>query len=182
MGQYVRWQAIIAAVGAVLLIVYLRSIVIVTHTVVVPAQGGTYREGLVGSVQYLNPLLAEYNPVDTDIAGLIFEGLTHDDGSGTLTPLLAESWNTSTDGRIYEFILRQNARWSDGKPVTADDVIFTFSLIQAPDFPGNPALQSLWQTVSLKRIDDRTVRFVLDEPLPGFAYYTTIGILPAHIL
>lgn len=182
MGRYVRWQTIIAFLGTILLVVYLSSIVLVKTTIVVPAEGGTYREGVIGGAQYLNPLLAEYNPVDLDIAGLIFEGLTRDDGQGNLSPVLAENWSESADGRIYVFTLRQDVKWSDGKQFTANDVIFTLNLMQSPDFPGNRAWQTLWQSVEIEAVDDYTLRFILQEPFPSFIYYTTVGILPQHLL
>ncbi|NIT60279.1 MAG: peptide ABC transporter substrate-binding protein, partial [Aliifodinibius sp.] len=86
MGKYVRWQAILSVMGIVLLGAYLNSINVIQTIVVVPAEGGIFREGLVGKPQFLNPLLAVYNPVDQDITTLIFEGLTRDDGLGNLEP------------------------------------------------------------------------------------------------
>lgn len=182
MGQYVRWQAIIALVGALLLVGYLSSIVVVKTTVVVPAEGGTFREGVIGSARYLNPLLADYNPVDRDLTGLIFEGLTQDDGLGNLSPNLAKNWSVSEDGRVYIFALRPDVKWSDGTPLTAKDVEFTLNLIRDPAFPGNPAWRSLWESVTIQQVDERTIRFELKEPFPSFEYYTTVGILPEHLL
>ncbi len=182
MGQYVRWQAIIALAGAILLIAYLNSIAIIKTTVVVPAEGGVFREGVVGAVQYLNPLLAEYNPLDQDVSSLIFEGLTREDGLGQLEPVLADTWSVSADGRVVVFALRRDVKWSDGVPFTAADVIFTLNLIRSPDFPGNAAWQSAWQDVKVEKVDDYTLRFTLDEAFPSFLYYTTFGILPQHIL
>lgn len=182
MGQYVRWQAIIALVGTLLLAGYLSSIVVVKTTVVVPAEGGAFREGVIGSARYLNPLLADYNPVDGDITSLIFEGLTRDDGLGNLSPNLAKNWSVSDDGRVYIFALRPDVKWSDGTPFTAKDVEFTLNLIRAPEFPGNPAWRSLWESVTIQSVDDYTIRFELKEPLPSFIYYTTVGIVPEHLL
>ena len=79
---------------------------------------------------------------------------------------------------VYTFTLRANTKWSDGADVTSDDVIFTYALIQSPDFPGNSAWQQLWSQVQIDKIDEAKVRFQLEEPLPAFAQYTTIGILP----
>ncbi len=182
MGQYVRWQAIIALAGAILLIAYLNSIAIIKTTIIVPAEGGVFREGVVGAVQYLNPLLAEYNPLDQDVSNLIFEGLTREDGLGKLDPVLADTWSVSADGRVIVFALRQDVKWSDGVPFTGDDVIFTLNLIRSSDFPGNAAWQSAWQDVKIEKVDDYTLRFTLDEAFPSFLYYTTFGILPQHIL
>ena len=164
------------------MIAYLNSIAIIKTTVIVPAAGGVFREGVVGAVQYLNPLLAEYNPLDQDVSSLIFEGLTRENGLGKLEPVLADAWSVSADGRVVVFALRQNVKWSDGAPFTADDVIFTLNLIRSPDFPGNAAWQSAWQGVKIEKVDDYTLRFTLDEAYPSFLYYTTFGILPRHIL
>ena len=182
MGRFIRWQAILAVVGTLLLAAYLQSIVVKKVTVEIPAEGGTYREGDIGAVQYLNPLLAEYNPVDADITSLLFEGLTRVDARGELYPLLAENWTVSDDGRTYVFVLRPNVFWADGEPFTAADVIFTLNLIRGGDFPGNPAWRDLWRSVKIEPVDDTTIRFVLDDPFPSFPYYTTIGILPKHLL
>jgi len=182
MGRYIRWQVIIAFLGIVLLALYLNSIHIQTVTVKVPAEHGTYREGNIGGVQYLNPLLAEYNPIDKDASALIFDGLTRIDGNGKLVPALAENLSVSADGRVYTFIIRDGVTWHDGTPFSVDDVSFTLSLIRGNDFPGNPAWHNLWRSIEIEIVDKRTIRFVLQEPLPTFLYYTTIGILPKHLL
>jgi len=83
---------------------------------------------------------------------------------------------------IYLFHLRRDVRWSDGKPFDADDVLFTIGLMRDPDFPGVPYLADLWRTVKVEKLDDYTVRFRLEQPLPTFVDYTTIGILPEHVL
>ena len=182
MGRYIRWQVIIAFLGIVLLALYLNSIQVQTITVEVPAEHGTFREGNIGGVQYLNPLFAEYNPIDQDAASLIFDGLTRLDGNDKLVPALAENWSVSADGRVYTFVLRDSVTWHDGTPFSVEDVSFTLSLIRANDFPGNPAWRNLWRSVKIEILDARTIRFVLQEALPAFPYYTTIGILPKHLL
>src|SRR5690348_9131699 len=58
----------------------------------------TYREALIGTVQRLNPLLTDLNPVDRDITALIFEGLTRTNQYGEAEPDLAKSWVISSDG------------------------------------------------------------------------------------
>lgn len=182
MGRFIRWQAILAIIGATLLVAYLQTIVVKKITIEVPADGGTYREGNVGSAQLINPLLAEYNPIDRDISALIFEGLTRVGADADLYPVLAETWSVSADGRTYVFVLRPDVRWSDGKPFTADDVEFTLNLIRDNKFPGNPALRDLWQSVEIEKVDDLTLRFTLENPFPSFPYFISIGILPHHLL
>lgn len=182
MRYLIRWQAIIALAGIVLLGAYLSSLVVIRTTVVVPERGGTYVEGVAGVPQYINPLLAQYNPVDQDLAALVFNGLTRADGFGGLHPDLASNWSVSDDGLSYVFRLREDVQWSDGQRFDADDVIFTIRLMQDPNFPGPPYLRDLWSTVKVEKIDASTLRFVLSEPFPPFIDYTTIGILPEHIL
>ncbi len=151
-------------------------------TMLVAAPGGVLSEGLVGSPQYPNPLLADANPVDSQIVALIFDGLTRYNAQGELEPALAESWVVSEDGTRVTFTLREDARWHDGEPVTAADVIFTYGLMQADDFPGDPVLARSWQPVQMTATGVRTVEFVLPQPYSPFMELTTRGIMPAHLL
>ena len=96
-----------------------------------PAQGGIYTEGLVGSLSRLNPLLDQNNSADRDINRLLFSGLVTFDSRGLPVPALADSWGVSQDGTIYNFSIRSNAVWHDGKPVNVDDVLFTIDLIKS---------------------------------------------------
>lgn len=153
-----------------------------TCTMVVAAPGGVLSEGLVGAPQYPNPLLADANPVDAQLVALIFDGLTRYNVQGELEPALAESWIVSEDGTRVTFTLREDARWHDGEPVTAADVIFTYSLLQADDFPGESGLQRAWQPVQMTATGVRTVEFVLPQSYSPFMELTTRGILPAHLL
>jgi peptide/nickel transport system substrate-binding protein len=182
MGRYLRWQALIALSGIILAGVFLSSIALSRTTVLVPEEGGIYVEGMAGAPQYVNPLLAHYNQVDQDLTALIFNGLTRLDEQGEVEPDLAEKWTVSPDGLTYLFQLRRDVRWSDGAPFTADDVLFTIGLMQDLDFPGVPYLAELWTTVKADKLDEYTLRFRLQEPLPSFLDYTTIGILPRHVL
>ncbi len=151
--------------------------------VVTPAaQGQHYTEALVGSVQRLNPLFAELNPVDRDISSLIFEGLTRSDSYGEPVPALAERWIISSDGLEYVMFLRQDVLWQDGVPFTAADVAYTMSLLRSPDFPGNPDLGKFWRTVETEQLGDHLIRFRLAQPLGTFLERLEIGILPEHAL
>jgi peptide/nickel transport system substrate-binding protein len=182
LGRHIRWQAIITFTGIAMTMAFLGFLAFSRTTITVPDVGGAYREGIAGTPQFINPLLAEYNQVDQDIAALIFNGLTRADGRDKLEPDLAQSWTFSEDGLAYVFNLRRDIRWQDGHPFTADDVLFTIGLMQDPDFPGVPSLGQLWRTVIAEKLDDYSVRFRLSEPFPAFADFTTIGILPEHIL
>jgi peptide/nickel transport system substrate-binding protein len=188
--RHIVWQAVLAILGIVLVFIVLFQLVSTvppeSTTVEVPVAGGTYIEGVLGFHEVINPILAPRmvpaNPVDQDLSALVFEGLTSLDASGHISPSLALSWEVSEDGMAYEFHLRQGVTWHDGAPFTADDVAFTIQAIQDPNYQGDASLRDLWRTVTVEQIDDDTVRFVLDEAFPSFLNYTTIGLLPAHLL
>lgn len=97
-------------------------------------------------------------------------------------PLLAESYWISADGLTYRFRLRKEACFSDGKPVTADDVVFTYNTIMNPDVDCAPLRSFMTSVKSCVKIDDRTVEFHMSEPY--FGALNTLGlmlILPEHI-
>jgi peptide/nickel transport system substrate-binding protein len=183
------WQAGLATLGIALVFLVLFqfvSTVPVEPTPEVLVRGGTYVEGVVGYSEAINPILAPRmapaNPVDQDLSALVFEGLTSFDASGQISPALALDWEVSEDGSVYEFRLRQGVSWHDGAPFSADDVAFTVQALQDPEYEGDPSLSALWRDVTVYQVDNYTVRFTLGEPFPSFLYYTTIGLLPAHLL
>jgi peptide/nickel transport system substrate-binding protein len=116
------------------------------------------------------------------LSRLVFDGLTSFDETGQVSPALAEDWEISDDGKVYEFRLREDVLWQDGAPFTAADVAFTIQAIQDPDYQGDPNLAELWRNVTVEQVDAHTVRLILEEPFPSFLQYTTIGLLPAHLL
>ena len=179
-----RWQVLLAVVAFALVIALLSFQVQSASfcSVRVPAAGGAFVEGIVGAPQSLNPLLSDAYPVDSELTSLIFDGLTRYDASGVLVPVLAESWQVGDDGLSVRFTLRDDIFWHDGKPVTAVDIVYTYSLLQDEAFPGSSALAQLWRAVTIQQIDERTVEFVLPEPYSPFLDATTTGILPAHLL
>src|SRR2546430_1254986 len=85
------------------------------------------------------------------------------------TPSLAESWSTSKDGLTYDFVLRKNAKFHNGDPVTADDVKFTFER-----YKGASAKLLKDRVKEVQVVAPNRVRFVLKEPWPDFiAFYGT---------
>ncbi len=182
MARTVRWQVLLIGAGMALVAILLTYLAFIYTTTTVPTVGGTYVEGVAGAPHAINPLLSAYNEVDQDLCALVFSGLTRLNSRGEVEPDLARSWEVSLDGLTYIFHLRTGVRWQDGTPFTADDVLFTIHLLQDPDYPGPPDVGALWRTVQVKKEDEATIRFVLSEPFAPFLDYTTVGILPAHIL
>jgi len=144
--------------------------------VTVPAKGGSLTEGIVGSPRFVNPLLA-LTDADRDLTALTYAGLMGLDGEGNLIPVLAERYRVSEDGQEYTFSLREDAKFSDGTPVTADDVVFTVEKAQDPALR-SPELAN-WANIRAEALDSRTVVFTLPKPYAPFLVDTTLGILPA---
>lgn len=179
----IRWQLLIAIGGFVLVVGLLLGQTPSAEDVVPqPATGGVYSEALVGSIQRLNPILDDLNQVDKDIDRLLYAGLIQYNQAGLPTPSLAESWSVSADATFYTFSLRHDAHWHDGEPVTADDVIYTFSKLQDPGYSGPADLHEFWKEITIVRLDDHTVQFQLPEPYAPFLDFLTVGLLPDHLL
>jgi peptide/nickel transport system substrate-binding protein len=184
-----RWQVIVLLVAGVLILGSIVFLLLHGGTFEPSAaprdvtfiDTQTYTEAAVGRPVYVNPLLAE-SQADRDLASLLYCGLTHTDEYGQPVPDLAESWDISNDGLTYTFHLRADAKWHDGVAFTANDVAFTMGLLRDPDFPGPADVGAFWRTVETYAIDDKTVQFVLTQPLASFPEYAGIGILPAHLL
>ena len=141
-----------------------------------------YVEAIVGAPARVNPLFAPLNDTDADIASLVFSGLTRLGAEGTVLPDLAQSWEISDDGLNYTFHLRRGVTWHTGSPLTAEDAAFTYGLLADPELPGDPALGQLWRQVTCSAADELTLLCQLPQPFAPFISYTTIGILPKHIL
>jgi peptide/nickel transport system substrate-binding protein len=152
---------------------------IASHRVEIPAVGGEYTEGLVGSPQFINPLYASVNDVDSDITSLIYSGLFRWTQSEGLVPDLAASYEISEDQKTYTVKIRENARWHNGDPVRSSDVLFTIQAIQNPAYH-SPLVVS-FRGVSITEVDEQTVQFVLAEPFAPFLSSLTVGILPSAI-
>lgn len=144
----------------------------------VEARGGIHTEAMLGSPRFINPALAQINDTDRDISRLIYSGLMKYDKEGRLAEDLAESY-VIEENKTYKFKLKENVVWHDGKPLTAEDVIFTIKLVQDPKY-ASPARQN-WQGVEVEKEDEKTVVFKLTSPYSPFLENVTIGILPKHV-
>jgi peptide/nickel transport system substrate-binding protein len=150
-----------------------------SHETLLPAIGGSYIEGAIGTPQYINPLYATGSDVDSDLARLLYSGLMRTDEHGALAPDLAESYIVSEDQKTYTFTLRNNALWHDGQPVTSTDVLFTIEAIQNPEYHSPLAVSFAGAHVSAP--DQATVIVSVDEPFSPLLGALTVGILPQHL-
>ncbi len=144
-----------------------------------PVAGGTYNEGVVGTYSNANPIYAT-GSVDSSVSRLIFAGLLRYDDHNNLVGDLATGYSVDATGKHYIVTLHKGLTWQDGKPLTAEDVVFTFKTIQNPD--ANSPLLAGWQGITITATDATTVTFDLPSSLSAFPYSLTTGILPQHIL
>ena len=166
-----RWQLLIVVLALVAIAVLLfiqKPVVETVSEVPEPVAGGAYTEALIGEFSRFNPVLDFYNSVDRDVDRLIFSSLIRFDATGLAQSDLAESWGISRDGTVYNVSLNPNARWHDGEPVTAADVVFTVDLLRSPELPIPDDLLRLWEDVEVEALDDYTLQFRLPEPFAPF--------------
>src|SRR3989344_6785764 len=188
-GAMKAWEKIALVSFCILFLV--SSAVLLTqfygeNTESIPVRGGTYMEGSVGSIKVLNPWFTVTNDVNRDITSLVFAGLQrYNPFSGKVEDDLA-TLEITGNHQIYTLTLRNNIFWHDTTdenphPVTADDVIFTYQMIEQQGFP-NPILQKNFRGVDIEKIDDRTVQFRLEKPYYFFRSNLTLGIVPKNQL
>lgn len=180
-----RWQIIILCLTGLvvgLLLILERQGGVLNNSSPQAAKGGIYTEALVGTIQRLNPLLDSANDVDRDVDRLIFSGLVKFDARGIAQADLADSWTISQDGTLYNFVLKKNLVWHDGKPLNADDIVFTTDLLSKGGTGISADLSSFWAQIKVIKLDDTHIQFVLPQAYSPFMDYLTFGILPKHLL
>lgn len=146
-----------------------------------PRPGGIYSEALIGRPGRWNPLFEAFNPVDRDVNRLVYCRLITFDARGFPQGDLAVAWGISADASVYNIALRQDMRWHDGRPVTAEDVAFTVELMRSRQLPVPEAVRELWSQVEVLVLDPYTLQFRLPTPFAPFLDYLSFGILPKHI-
>jgi peptide/nickel transport system substrate-binding protein len=133
----------------------------------------------------LNPHLSS-GMKDTDGARLCYEPLMNFDTDGTMIPLLAseipsvEAGSVARDGLSVVWRLKKNVAWLDGKPFTADDVVFTWEYIADPA-TGASTIGSAERVERVERIESHTVKFVFKKPTPFWPQSGIGAVLPKHV-
>ncbi|KND21164.1 ABC transporter substrate-binding protein [Pannonibacter phragmitetus] len=129
----------------------------------------------------------------------LYEGLVAYSAAGKIIPGVAESWTQSEDGRTYTFKLRDNAKWSNGDPVTAGDFVFSLRRIMNPETGAKYATvlypilnaeainkgEKQGEELGVKAVDDHTLEITLERPTPYFvdllAHQTGLPVHPASV-
>jgi len=121
-------------------------------------KGGNVRLSAIGGFDSLNPFIVKGEAADG--LGLTYDTLTVQSSDEAFTEygLLAETIETPADRSWVQFTLRREARWHDGKPITADDLLFSFGMLREK---GSPLYRFYYASVEkAEKVDERTVRFV----------------------
>ncbi|WP_112321636.1 peptide ABC transporter substrate-binding protein [Oceanibium sediminis] len=157
-------------------------------------QDFTYR--LLDEFKTLDPQLNE-ETVGFHVIRDIFEGLMNQDENGQLVPGVATGYEASNGNKTYTFTLRQDAKWSNGDPVTAHDFVYGWQRAVNPE-TASPygwyleltsitnaakilAGEAAPDTLGVRAVDDYTLEVTLEQPLPYFPAMTTYATLfPAH--
>ena len=146
--------------------------------------------------EHLNPLWARGSWADTLMTTpVLFTPLVYYNDQGEMIPKLAERYEISDDATMLTFYLRENAEWSDGIPITAEDVAFTYRMALDPvlNTPFGSVLTPIkggqayfdgeaTEIPGIQVIDEHTIRFELEGPDVVLIRDMWLGILPEHIL
>ena len=144
--------------------------------------GGTYVEGTVGTIKTLNPLYAS-NESELALSRIMFSSLFKMDSTGHLNTDLVKKYSISEDGKTYTLELKKNIKWHDGETLKANDVVFTFNLMQNQE--ARTVLGSNWKNINkikVQSLGDEIVKFELPLKFTNFINSLTFPIVPEHIL
>lgn len=150
---------------------------------------GTFGGELVSSTigegpKTFNPFNCKDN-ISALMSGIMYDGLLSSDPmTGQPTPKLAKSFSISSDGTTYTIKLRHGIKWSDGKPITADDVVFTWNDIIFAGLGDTSTRDSIVidnKLPTVRKIDNYTVEFITPKPFAPFVRMLSTPIAPKHI-
>ncbi len=140
-----------------------------------------------GEPKTFNYLLTQ-EQTSSEVLTLLYEGLIGiNPTTSEIVPALAESWKISEDGKTITYVLKENLKWSDGEPLTVDDIVFTFNdLVFNEEIPTDTRdilrIGEEGKLPAVRKLDERRVEFKIPEPFAPFLRVTGIGIMPKHIL
>ena len=124
----------------------------------------------------INPLLNNHQELPT----IIFSGLMKYDAKGQPVPELAESFTYDKGTHTYAFKLRDGVKWHDGKPLTVEDILFTYDALTKDKTLASSITSNYEDIKSITAPDAQTVVFTLSKPNAAMLDNFTIGILPKH--
>ncbi|HJX84663.1 MAG TPA: ABC transporter substrate-binding protein [Candidatus Angelobacter sp.] len=147
--------------------------------------GGRIVIALRAEPKSLNPVTSLDQP-SREVIGRMMADLLHINAiSQQAEPALAKSWKVSKDGLVYSLTLRRGLRFSDGQPMNADDVLFTFQVLldEKINSPQRDLLTIGGKPIAVRKVDDATVVFELARPYAAAErLFDSMEILPRHLL
>ena len=143
------------------------------------SKGGTYTEATIGDVNSLNPLFATTNSEKT-LSRLMFATIATVDYSGHPGIGLAASILPSDNGKVWTVKLKDGLKWSDGTPLTNEDVLFTIDLIKNPVV--NTVYDSNLANVKVEENENGEIIFTLPAVYADFISALNIPVVPKHEL
>ncbi len=145
-----------------------------------PVQGDSFVEASIGDITGLIPNITT-DGASHEVGGLIYDGLVRQDKDYNWESQMAESWQFSKDCMTLTFKLRKNVKWHDGKPFTADDVLFTYKTMMNPKTP--TAYRNDFEPIKdVVVVDPYTVRVTYSQPFAKALMGWGQTILPKHLL
>lgn len=141
--------------------------------------GGTYAEATIGDVSSLNPLFATTNS-EKVLSKLMFATIATIDYSGHPGEQLAKSITASENGKRWSVVLKDGLKWSDGEPITNEDVVFTANLIQHPAV--NTIYEANLTNVKVSLGENGEAIFDLPTAYADFKSALIIPVVPKHVL
>ncbi len=145
-----------------------------------PTNGGSVVVGISQDLDSLDPHKAVAAGT-REVLFNVFEGLVKPDQEGNLVPAVAESYEQSTDGKVYTFHLRADVKFHNGAIVTADDIVYSIKrcagLLETTD-PSVVVESALSNVLEVNKVDDATVEVVLKEADTELIGYLTSAIIP----
>src|SRR5262245_14402348 len=145
-------------------------------------EGGVYRLGSGSTIDSLNPFVA-FNADAYSTFEYIYPYLVQYNSKLQFVPDFATSWQESTDGKIWTFHTRPNAKWSDSKPLTAADAAWTLSTnIKFQNGPTANTAGTIAHMVSAKAPNATTLVVTYKQPVANaLSQLQQVPILPEHI-
>ncbi len=148
--------------------------------------GGELRNSTIGEgPKTFNPWNAK-DATSSQMSEMMFDGLVGTDAyTGQVIPLMAKSIDIDKTGTIYTVKLRKGLKWSDGRPITSEDVTFTWNTIIAQGYGNTSARDNSLvngKMPHVKAIDELTVKFITPKPFAPFLRQLSQNIAPKHIL
>lgn len=144
-----------------------------------PVIGGTLSYGVWETPKHINPIVSQNNDIEQELINIIYSGLIEENGKGGFENDLADDIIINQSKTVYEVYLKDNIYFHDGQKLTADDVIFTVSLLKNQEYKS--PLLSLFKDVKAEKLGELMVKITVPVNQSNFYNYLNFKIIPKHL-